>query len=139
MGPPHSEDGGTVAEAEATESSTPEEPLGRIGKQLDRRSPFFIGLAAAPGVAVTHGLIQLLVGAAQILILIGQALLLAIDMEFPSPGSPGIACPSDSPSPQLAGSLPPPSVIVEQATALVTKAPEYLHQVQDHHTFLGRA
>jgi hypothetical protein len=41
---------GTVAEAEAAEVGTPEQPLETVGKRLDRRSPFFIGMTAAAGV-----------------------------------------------------------------------------------------
>ena len=56
VGQPHVEqDEGPVAEAEAkaAEISTPEQPLGAMGKPLNRRSPFLIGMAAAAGVAVT--------------------------------------------------------------------------------------
>ncbi|MEV7098330.1 AI-2E family transporter [Amycolatopsis sp. NPDC051045] len=149
MGQPHSDDEGTVAEAEAeaAEISTPEQPLGQVGKRLDRRSPFFVGMAAAAGVAVTYGLIQLVLGAGQILVLIGLALFLAIGME------PAVSWLARRRFPRwlavttvfviafaavggfLAAAIP---VIVEQATALVTKAPQYLRQAQDHNTFLGR-
>ncbi len=149
VGQPHRDDEGTVAEAEAeaAEISTPEQPLGRVGKRLDRRSPFFIGMAAAAGVAVTYGLIQVVVGAEQILVLIGLALFLAIGME------PAVSWLANHRFPRwlavttvfviafaavggfLAAAIP---VLVEQATALVTKAPEYLRQAQDHNTFLGR-
>lgn len=42
-----------VAEAEHTAG------LGRLGRPLDRRSPFFIGMSAAAGVAVTYGLVEI--------------------------------------------------------------------------------
>lgn len=149
VGQPHSDDEGTVAEAEAeaAEISTPEQPLGQVGKRLDRRSPFFIGMAAAAGVAVTYGLIQLVLGVGQILTLIGLALFLAIGME------PAVSWLARRRFPRwlavttvfvvafaavggfLAAAIP---VIVEQATALVTRAPQYLRQAQDHNTFLGR-
>jgi predicted PurR-regulated permease PerM len=150
VGQPHSDDEeGTVAEAEAeaAEISTPEQPLGTVGKRLDRRSPFFIGMAAAAGVAVTYGLIQLLVGAEQILVLVGLSLFLAIGME------PVVSWLVNHRFPRwlavttvfvaafaaiggfLAAAIP---VIVEQATTLVNQAPEYLRQAQDHNTFLGR-
>jgi predicted PurR-regulated permease PerM len=150
VGQPHSDDEeGTVAEAEAeaAEISTPEQPLGQVGKRLDRRSPFFIGMAAAAGVAVTYGLIQLVLGAGQILVLIGLALFLAIGME------PAVSWLARRRFPRwlavttvfviafaavggfLAAAIP---VVVEQATALVTKAPQYLREAQDHNTFLGR-
>ncbi len=149
VGQPHSDEEGTVAEAEAeaAEISTPEQPLGTVGKRLDRRSPFFIGMAAAAGVAVTYGLIQLIADAEQILVLVGLALFLAIGME------PAVSWLAVHRFPRwlavttvfvvafaavggfLAAAIP---VIVEQATALVAKAPEYLRQAQDHNTFLGR-
>ncbi|MDT8914490.1 AI-2E family transporter [Amycolatopsis sp. PS_44_ISF1] len=150
VGQPHSEDEeGSVAEAEAeaAEISTPEQPLGTVGKRLDRRSPFFIGMAATAGVAVTYGLIQLLAGAEQILVLVGLALFLAIGLE------PAVSWLVNHRFPRwlavttvfvvafaalggfLAAAIP---VIVEQATALVNQAPGYLRQAQDHNTFLGR-
>lgn len=149
VGQPHSDDEGTVAEAEAeaAEISTPEQPLGTVGKRLDRRSPFFVGMTAAAGVAVTYGLIQLLAGAAQILILVGLALFLAIGLE------PAVSWLVTRRFPRwlavvtvfvvafaaiggfFAAAIP---VIVEQTTALVTKAPEYLREAQDHNTLLGR-
>ncbi|WP_410589911.1 AI-2E family transporter [Amycolatopsis sp. lyj-23] len=150
MGQPHSDDEeGTIAEAEAeaAEISTPERPLGGIGKRIDRRSPFFIGMTAAAGVAVTYGLIQLLAGAEQILVLVGLALFLAIGAE------PAVSWLVSHRFPRwlavttvfvvafgavggfLAAVIP---VIVEQATALVKQAPEYLREAQDHNTFLGR-
>ena len=50
---PHQQEG-PVAEAEtiAAEMSSDEQPLGRPGRRFDRRSPFFVGMAAAAGVAV---------------------------------------------------------------------------------------
>ncbi len=150
VGQPHSDDEeGTIAEAEAeaAEISTPERPLGGIGKRIDRRSPFFIGMTAAAGVAVTYGLIQLLAGAEQILVLVGLALFLAIGAE------PAVSWLVSHRFPRwlavttvfvvafgavggfLAAVIP---VIVEQATALVKQAPEYLREAQDHNTFLGR-
>ena len=32
--------------------------LGRLGRPMNRRSPFFVGMAAAAGVAVTYGLVE---------------------------------------------------------------------------------
>ncbi len=86
-------------------------------------------------------------GAEQILVLIGLALFLAIGME------PAVSWLANHRFPRwlavttvfviafaavggfLAAAIP---VLVEQATALVTRAPEYLRQAQDHNTFLGR-
>jgi len=45
---PHQQEG-PVAEAETTaaEMSSDEQPLGRLGRRFDRRSPFLVGMAAA--------------------------------------------------------------------------------------------
>ena len=64
-----------LAEAERTIG------LGRPGQPLDRRSPFFIGMAAAAGVAVTYGLAELLIRARGVLILIGLALFIAAGLD----------------------------------------------------------
>jgi hypothetical protein len=55
------------------------EPFGRPGRPMDRRSPFFVGMTGAAGVAVTYGLIQLIIAARAVLILIGLALFIAAD------------------------------------------------------------
>jgi predicted PurR-regulated permease PerM len=55
--------------------------LGRLGKPLNRRSPFFIGMTAAAGVAVTVGVIELLIKAGSILILVGLALFIAAGLD----------------------------------------------------------
>jgi len=59
---PHSEDEGPVAEAEqlAAELSSSEQPLGSPGPRFDRRSPFYIGLMASAGVAVTYAAVRVL-------------------------------------------------------------------------------
>jgi hypothetical protein len=69
------------AEAAAADLSTTEHPMGGLGKPFDRRSPFMVGMAAAAGVAVTYGLVQLAVSVRGVLILIGLALFLAVGME----------------------------------------------------------
>lgn len=135
------------AEAEAAELSTPEQPLGVMGKPLNRRSPFLIGMAAAAGVAVTYGLLQVVIGVQDILILIGLALFLAIGLE------PAVSWLVGKRFPRwvavitvfvvalgviggfLTAAIP---VIVEQATQFVAKAPTYLHQIQDHNSTLGK-
>src|ERR1051325_1119852 len=84
IGQPHDDkQEGPVAEAEATaaEISDSQNPLGSIGKRFDRKSPFLIGMAAAAGVAVTYGLVLVVVGLREILILIGLALFVAIGLE----------------------------------------------------------
>jgi len=58
------------AEAIAAEQSAPQQPLGR---PLDQRSLFFVGMIGATGVAATYLLVQLLLPARTILILVGLA------------------------------------------------------------------
>ena len=55
--------------------------LGRLGRPMDRRSPFFIGMAGAAGVAVTIGLVELAIKARSVLVLIGLALFIAIGLD----------------------------------------------------------
>lgn len=61
--------------------STPHQPLGRPGARFNRHSPFFIGATGAAGVALTYGLVHLLITAQSILILIGLALFLALGLD----------------------------------------------------------
>ena len=83
VGQPHSGDEGPVAEAEvrAAEMSSDEQPLGALGPRFNRRSPFYIGLAASAGVAVTYGAVEALVALSSVLVLIGVAFFLALGLE----------------------------------------------------------
>jgi hypothetical protein len=51
------------AVAEAAEIAEETGGLGELGRPVNRRSPFFIGMAAAAGVAVTYALVELTVTA----------------------------------------------------------------------------
>ena len=55
--------------------------FGRPGKALNRHSPFFIGMTAAAGVAVTYGLVELLLRARSVLILVGLAFFIAAGLD----------------------------------------------------------
>jgi predicted PurR-regulated permease PerM len=81
--PPPAEGDDLIAAAEAeAETLRADEPvLGTPGPPVNRRSPFMIGLLAAAGVAVTYGLVQLMVVSAGILALIGLSLFLAVGLE----------------------------------------------------------
>ena len=80
---PHSDEEGPVAEAEllAAEMSSDEQPLGSLGRRFNRRSPFYIGLTASAGVAVTYGVVRVLVSLSEMLVLIGVAFFLALGLE----------------------------------------------------------
>ena len=64
-----------MSEAAATDG------LGRPGRPIDRRSPFFVGMAAAAGVAVTIGLVELVIRARSVLVLIGLAFFIAAGLD----------------------------------------------------------
>lgn len=135
-----------AAEAAAAELSTTEQPLGAKGKPLNRRSPFLIGMAGAAGVAVVYGLVQIIVGLQDVLVLVGLALFLAIGLE------PAVAWLVRRRFPRwlavttvfvvgllalggfLSAAIP---VVVEQATQFIAKVPSYLHDAQNHNTALG--
>jgi predicted PurR-regulated permease PerM len=135
------------AEAEAAQISESDQPMGAIGKRFDRKSPFLVGMAAAAGVAVTYGLVLVLVGLREVLILIGLALFIAIGLEpvvswlvqrrFPRwlAVTAVFVAAFGAVGGFLAAAIP---VVVEQATQLVAKAPEYARQAQDHSSWLGQ-
>lgn len=137
--------------AEATEAaarlSTDERPLGPLGRRLNRRSPFLIGLTAAAGVAVTYGIVELIINLESILVLIGLALFIAVGLE------PAVAWLTRRHLPRwlavlivffavlallggfLATAIP---VIVAQSTDLASQIPTYLHELQNHNSVIGK-
>jgi predicted PurR-regulated permease PerM len=136
-----------AAEAVAARISTDERPLGQLGKPLNRRSPFFVGMYGAAGVAVTYLTFQLVVTARDVLVLIGLALFIAIGLE------PAVAWLVRRRFPRwaavitvmlvmaatvggfLAAAIP---VVVAQATTLAHNVPQYLRTIQDHSSLLGQ-
>ena len=66
-----------VAAAQAEETGG----FGQLGRPLDRRSPFFIGLTGAAGVVVTIALVELVIKARSVLVLIGLALFIAAGLD----------------------------------------------------------
>jgi predicted PurR-regulated permease PerM len=133
-----------VQTAEATRQAG---GLGRPGKAMDRHSPFFIGMAAAAGVAVTYGLVELLVRARSVLILIGLALFIAAGLD------PVVAWLTRRGLPRwaavltvvmamlvvvgafLAAAVPP---LTAQTSALIHELPGYMRALQNHNSTLGR-
>src|ERR1700741_1114760 len=145
---PHQQKG-PVAEAETTaaEMSSDEQPLGRLGRRFDRRSPFFVGMAAAAGVAVTYGTVRLLESMSSVLVLIGVAFFLALGLEpaaswFVNHKLPRWAATSLVFAIFLAllgafvGAAIPP--LVQQVNELIHQAPHYIQQAQDHSSAVGR-
>jgi len=135
------------AEAVAAEQSTPQQPLGQPGRPVNRRSPFFIGLVGAAGVAVTYLLFQFLLASRSVLILIGLAWFIAIGLE------PVVSWLTARRLPRwlavlvvlvgmfglvggfLAAAIP---VVVTQATQFVHDIPSLVREAQDHTSLLGR-
>ncbi|HEY3979828.1 MAG TPA: AI-2E family transporter [Streptosporangiaceae bacterium] len=140
--PDHMEEAVRAA-AEASEAGH----LGEPGKPLNRRSPFFIGLAATAGVAVTIGLIEILIHARSVLILVGLALFVAAGLD------PAVTWLTRHGMRRwlavitvvflvlaviagfLAAAIPP---LAQQTTALADQLPHYAKQLQDHSSELGK-
>ena len=121
--------------------------LGTPGRPMNRRSPFFIGMAAAAGVAVTFGLVELTIRARSVLVLIGLALFIAAGLD-PAVGwltRHGVRrwaavlltllAVTAAVAAFLAAAIPP---LAAQTTALVAELPRYMHSLQDHNSQLGK-
>lgn len=150
VGQPHdSAAEGPISDAEVTAAaiSTDQAPMGKLGKPFNWKSPFFVGVAATAGVAVTYGLIKLFLLAGDTFILIGLALFLAVGME------PAVSWLVKHRWPRwlgvvavlvlilgvfggfLAAAIPAIVTQIEQLTAAV---PRYLQELKDHNSFLGQ-
>src|SRR5215471_5054678 len=121
--------------------------LGRPGRPVNRRSPFFIGMAGAAGVAVTIGLVELVIRARSVLVLIGLALFIAIGLD------PVVSWLTRRRVPRwaaviivllgvlgviggfLAAAIPP---LAAQTAKLIAELPHYAHTLQSHNSQLGR-
>jgi predicted PurR-regulated permease PerM len=137
-----------AAVAEAAEIAQETGGLGELGRPVNRRSPFFIGMTAAAGVAITYGLVELTIRARSVLILIGLALFIAAGLDpavtwlerrrrFPRWAAvvtillAAFALLGGF----VAAAIPP---LVAQASALAGHLPQYAHSLQDHNSELGR-
>jgi len=121
--------------------------LGRPGRPMNRRSPFFIGMTAAAGVAVTIGIIELLIKAGSILILVGMALFIAAGLD------PIVSWLTRHRVPRWLGvvitllglvgilalflALAIPRITAE-TTTLVNQLPHYAKELQNHNSELGK-
>ena len=132
---------GAAAQAEETGG------LGRLGRPMDRRSPFFIGMAGAAGVAVTIALVELIIRASSVLVLIGLALFIAAGLD------PVVSWLIRRGVPRwaavlvvllgmlgviggfLAAAIPP---LAAQTANLIAELPHYSHTLQDHNSQLGQ-
>ena len=148
VGQPHNGEG-PVAEAEkrAAELSTDEQPMGSPGRRFDRRSPFYIGLTASAGVAVTYGAVQILSSLSSVLVLIGVAFFLALGLEPAASWFVNHKLPRWAATTLVfviflalmggfvAAAIPP---LAQQAGQLIDQAPHYVQQAQDHSSLIGR-
>jgi predicted PurR-regulated permease PerM len=121
--------------------------LGTPGRPLNWRSPFFIGMTAAAGVAVTYGLAELVVRARSVLVLIGLALFIAAGLD------PAVSWLTRRRLPRwaavltvlataigvlaafLLAAIPP---LTAQAKTLAAHLPHYLHSLNDPASSIGR-
>jgi predicted PurR-regulated permease PerM len=121
--------------------------LGRPGRPMNRRSPFFIGMAAAAGVAVTYGLLEIVLRAGSVLILIGLALFIAAGLD-PAVGwltrrgmrrSLAVVVVLLLVLGVIAGfvaaAIPP---LTSQTSSLATQLPHYARDLQNHSSELGK-
>ena len=121
--------------------------FGTPGRPLDRRSPFFVGMAAAAGVAVTIALVELIIHARSVLVLVGLALFLAagLDPAVTWLTSRGLrrwqavlvtlAVLVGAIAGFLAAAIPP---LAAQTTALIHELPSYLNTLRDHNSQIGK-
>jgi predicted PurR-regulated permease PerM len=121
--------------------------LGRPGRPVNKRSPFFIGMMAAAGVAVTYGLVELVIRARSVLVLMGLALFIAIGLD------PVVAWLTRRWVPRWAAvviillaalavaaafmlaAIPP---LVAEAKVLAAQFPHYVQLLESHNSDLGR-
>ncbi|MDT5345383.1 MAG: hypothetical protein QOE52_4567 [Mycobacterium sp.] len=146
---PHSGEEGPIAEAEilAAEMSSDDRPLGPLGQRFNRRSPFYIGLTASAGVAVTYGMVRVLGSLSSVLVLIGMAFFLATGLEpavswFINRGLRRWLATTLvfvvfllAMGGFVAAAIPP---LAQQAEDLIHQVPTYLQQAQDHSSAIGR-
>ena len=135
------------AAAELEAGVDKESAYGQAGPSFDRRSPFFVGMAGAAGVAVIFALCAIVVTIGQVLLLIALAVIIAVGLE------PGVTWLTRRGLPRwtavvavlavalavfggfLALAIP---ILVSQATKLADEVPSYLHSLNNHRTFLGK-
>jgi predicted PurR-regulated permease PerM len=146
---PHSDEEGPIAEAEilAAEMSSGEQPLGSLGPRFNRRSPFYIGMTASAGVAVTYAAVRVVGSLSPTLVLIGVAFFLALGLEpaaswFVNRKLPRWAATTlvfviflAAMAAFVAAAIPP---LVQQASDLIQQAPHYIQRAQDHSSVIGR-
>jgi predicted PurR-regulated permease PerM len=121
--------------------------LGHMGRPLNARSPFMIGMKGAAGVAVTIALVELFLKARGVLVLIGLAFFIAAGLD------PVVVWLTRHGLRRwlavlivllgliafiggfIAAAIPPVSA---QISTLINQLPHYAHELQDHSSTLGK-
>jgi predicted PurR-regulated permease PerM len=149
VGQPHTEAEGPIAAAElrAAQLRSREEPLGPPGPRANWRSPFFMGLAGAAGVAVTYAAVRGLESVSSMLLLVMAAFFVALGLEpavswlvlHRVPRWTAVTTVVIAVVVLVAGSIAaciPP--LAQQARQFVDRTPQYVQSVQDHSSWIGR-
>ena len=146
---PHRDDEGAIAAAEqaAAQMRSGSRPFGAQGQRFDRGSPFYVGLMASSGVAVTYGAVLLLGAASSVLVLIAAAMFFALGLEPAVSGLVNRKLPRPAAvsvvvvvvfgvlAGAVAAAIPP---LVAEARQFIEQIPHYVQQAQDHSTVIGR-
>lgn len=148
VGRPHRDEEGAIAAAEntATQLRSDSHPFGTRGQRFDRRSPFYLGLTASAGVAVTYGAVRMLGAASSVLVLIGAAIFFALGLEPAVSGLVNRKLPRWAAvslvvvmvfgvlAGAVAAAVPP---LVQEARQFIEQVPHFLQQAQSHSTVIG--
>jgi predicted PurR-regulated permease PerM len=149
VGQPHTDQEGPVAAAEqrAAQLRSEELPLGPPGPRFNWRSPFFVGLAATAGAAVTYGAIRALALVSGMLLLIGVAFFVSLGLEpavswLVTRGLRRWAAVSSVLLVtfvlivgSLAAAIP---ALAQQAGQFIDLAPRYIQRIQEHSSWIGQ-
>lgn len=146
---PHGEDEGPITHAElrASQQRSAGHRLGQRGQRFDWSSPFFVGLAASAGVAVTYGAVRALALMASVLLLIGVAMFFALGLD-PAVSmlvnrrlprwlavTVVVACVVGIVGGVVAAAVP---ALVAEAHQFSAQLPHYIQMVNDHSSAIGR-
>ncbi|CPR11273.1 transmembrane protein [Mycobacterium bohemicum DSM 44277] len=144
----HRDNEGAIAAAEraAAQMRSESAPFGARGERFNRRSPFFVGMAASAGVAVTYAAVRVLGAAAPVLVLVGAAMFFALGLE------PAVAGLVKHKVPRwaavtlvvvvvfgvfagaVAAAIPP---LAQEARQFIEQVPRFLQEAQNHSTVIG--
>lgn len=135
------------ARAKAEAGVSEDHEYGRLGRPFDRRSPYYVGLTGALGVATAFALSWFVFAAHQIIILLGLAFFIAVGLD------PAVTWLYRRGLPRWAAvvvvllatlgifaafaALAVP-VLVHQIVQLADQVPHYLRSLNNHHSTLGR-